>query len=264
MMNFRTVLLTVGLLSALSLGAVRPSFATPSKIEVLVSAASSLTDALKALQPEAEQTIGASILFNFGGSGTLRKQIEEGAPVDLFFSAAAQDMDKLERMGLLFGSSRADILSNTLVLIGGPGSSPVAGSVELGNLLKSAALVAIGNPDSVPAGRYAVQALGSMGLLGLVEGRLVRGGSVREVLQFVQSGSAPFGFVFLTDVLNLPAGGDTRLIYKVPPEYLDPAIVYSAAVIAESKKPTTALKLLIYLRGDVARKIFEKAGFMIK
>ncbi|MEI6876045.1 MAG: substrate-binding domain-containing protein, partial [Spirochaetota bacterium] len=66
------------------------------------------------------------------------------------------------------------------------------------------------------------------------------------------------------DVLNLPAGGDTRLIYKVPPEYLDPAIVYSAAVIAESKKPTTALKLLIYLRGDVARKIFEKAGFMIK
>ncbi len=264
MMKIKILLLTVGYLSVLSLGAVRPCFALPPENDILVSAASSLTDALKSLQPEAEQTIGASILFNFGGSGTLRKQIEEGAPVDLFFSAASQDMDKLERMGLLLGSSRVDILANTLVLIGGSGSSPVAGTAELRNLLKSAALLAIGNPDSVPAGRYAAQALRSMGLLGLVEGRLVRGGSVREVLQFVQSGSAPFGIVFLTDVLSLPAGGDTRLVYKVPPEYLDPAIVYPAAVIAGSKNPTAALKLLNFLRGNAARKIFEKAGFMIK
>ena len=103
-----------------------------------------------------------------------------------------------------------------------------------------------------------------MGLLGLVEGRLVRGGSVREVLQFVQSGSAPLGFVFLTDVLSLPAGGDVRLLYPVPPEILSPAIVYPAAVIAASKNPAAALKLLNFLHGDAARRIFGKAGFIIK
>jgi molybdate transport system substrate-binding protein len=258
----RTVL--IALACAALIGSGR-CFAVPGATgKVLVSAASSLTDVLRALQPDAERSIGASILLNFGGSGTLRKQIEEGAPVDLFFSAASEDMDRLEKGGLLLRSSRVDLLSNSLVMVGGPESSPAASFAELRNLLASSTLVAIGNPDSVPAGRYAIQALRAMGLLPLVEGRLVRGGSVREVLQFVQSGSVPIGFVFLTDALSLPAGGETRMLYKVPSEVLGVPILYPAAVIAASRNAPTALKLLEFLRGDEARDVFTKAGFTIK
>jgi molybdate transport system substrate-binding protein len=95
--------------------------------EILVSAAASLTDVLTALAPAAEKAVGARILLNFGASGTLRKQVEEGAPADVFFSASSDDMDKLEGMGLILSGSRKSLLSNTLVLIGAADMQPAAG-----------------------------------------------------------------------------------------------------------------------------------------
>ncbi|MGA2480881.1 MAG: molybdate ABC transporter substrate-binding protein [Spirochaetia bacterium] len=231
--------------------------------EVMISAAASLTDVLTELQPAASQEIGARVLLNFGASGALRKQIEEGAPVDVFFSAASADMDRLESKGLILRDSRRDLLSNTLVLIGDKELKNAAGLDDLRALLASAKLLAIGDPDSVPAGRYAVQALRNLGLYGIVENKRVLGGSVREVLQFVQSGSAPLGVVFSTDARLLAAGGSARKLYDFPVESLGTPINYPIAVVAATKNPQAAARLAAFLQGARAREVYLRAGFII-
>ncbi len=231
---------------------------------LMVSAASSLTDVLTELQPEAEKAVGAKILLNFGGSGTLRKQIEEGAPADVFFSAAASDMDALEKRGLVDPASRRDLLSNAMVLVGDRRTAPPRDAASLRSLLESAELLAVGNPDSVPAGRYAVQALKSLGLYPLVEKKLVLGGNVREVLQYVESGSAPFGIVFGTDAMTLKPASPAAALFLFPDEALAAPILYPAAVVASSGAKDAAARYVEFLRGDSARRAFEKAGFVLR
>lgn len=239
-------------------GLLFPAFAQHA--QVIVSAAASLTDVLTALKPAAEASIGARILFNFGGSGALRRQIEEGAPVDVFFSAAAGDMDKVEAEGLVDSASRRDILSNAMVLIGDAGT-PLDDVAQLRTLLSRAEFLAIGNPDSVPAGRYAVQALGTYGLYSIVEKKLVLGGTVREVLQFVESGSAPLGIVFVTDARAVRAGSPVRQLYVFPDSALKTPIRYPVAVVSASQRRDAAMRLVGFFQGPAAREAFEKAGF---
>jgi molybdate transport system substrate-binding protein len=232
--------------------------------EILVAAASSLTDALSVLEAEAEKVIGAKISFNFGGSGTLRKQIEEGAPVDLFFSAASEDMNRLEKAGLVEPGTRKDLLTNAIVLVGGDGQAKPGTIEELTSLLSSAPLLAIGNPDSVPAGRYAVQALKSLDLYGIVEKKLALGGNVRQVLQYVESGSAPLGIVFATDANSVKAGSPVARLYDFPESALTSPVLYPIAIVASSKNKSEAAKLIAFLQGKSAREAFAKAGFGIK
>jgi molybdate transport system substrate-binding protein len=227
--------------------------------QILVSAASSLTDVLTALAPAAEKAVGARILLNFGASGTLRKQIEEGAPADIFFSASSDDMDKLEAKGLILSGSRKSLLTNTLVLVGAADMQPATGAAELRALLSAARLLAIGNPDSVPAGRYAAEALDNLGLSPVVKGKLVLGGNVREVLQYVQSGSAPVGVVFATDALS--AGASVRTLFVLDKEAIKTPVLYPVAVVRASKKPDASLRLIEFLQGAPARQAFRKAGF---
>jgi molybdate transport system substrate-binding protein len=231
---------------------------------ILVSAAASLADVLTELHPAAEAFTGATILYNFGGSGSLRKQIEEGAPVDVFFSAAALDMDLLQEKGLLLRATRKDVLSNAIVLVGGGDSRPAAGAEDLRSLLAKADLLAIGNPDAVPAGRYAVQALTALGLYPLVQGKLVLGGTVREVLQYVQSGSAPLGIVFATDALAVKTGGSLRELFRFPTSALAAPVVYPVAAISASRNRAAAEQMVAFLAGDTARAVFQKAGFIVK
>ena len=241
--------------------------------EILVSAAASLTDVLTGLAPQAEQAIGAKLLFNFGASGALRRQIQEGAPVDVFFSASSEDVDKLMRDGLLAAGTRKDLLSNRMVLIGAPEAAPVraatAGATTAGAAtdalkaaFKNAALVAIGNPDTVPAGRYAVQALETYGVYAVVKSKLVLGGNVREVLQYVQSGSAPLGIVFLTDAMAASPGSVQRLF--VFPAGSTRPILYPAAVVKASRHQETAARLIQFLQGNSARGAFRQAGFILQ
>jgi molybdate transport system substrate-binding protein len=244
------------------LGMAAYSFAQ--KAEVIVSAASSLTDVLTTLKPEAEKRIGATILLNFGGSGALRKQIEEGAPVDLFFSAASEDMDKLEKAGLVVPSTRADLLSNAVVLVGDDTLAPPSDLDALKAMLAGASIVAIGNPDSVPAGRYAVQALKSLGLYPLVEKKLALGGTVREVLQYVESGSAPMGIVFMTDAMTLKPGSRVAQLYRFPESALQSPVLYPIAVMSASKVKDKASLLIAFLRESTAQEAFIKAGFVVK
>jgi molybdate transport system substrate-binding protein len=248
-------------LLVLLLFAFLPSAAPAQNAEIVVSAAASLTDVLTMLQPEAAREIGARILFNFGASGSLRKQIEEGAPVDVFFSASSEDMDRLESKGLVLRGSRRDLLSNTLVLIGGEGSREAAGREELRALLEAARLVAVGDPDSVSAGRNAQQALKALDLFDIVFPKRVLGASVREVLQFVQSGSAPLGVVFATDAAA--AGSRVRSIFRFPSELLKSPILYPVAVVGATKNPETAVRLVAFLEGARARDAFRSAGFIL-
>jgi molybdate transport system substrate-binding protein len=232
--------------------------------ELIVSAAASLTDVLTELKPEAEKAIGAKLLLNFGGSGALRKQIEQGAPADLFFSAAKEDMDKLEKASLVVSATRRDLLANSIVLVGDKGRAVIADEASLAAALGSAKFLAIGNPDSVPAGRYAVEALKSLGLYASVEKKLVLGGNVREVLQYVESGSSPLGIVFLTDAMTLKAESPAGTIYRFPLSAVKTPVVYPIAVVSSSKVQDKASLLIEFLRGDAARAAFEKAGFVVE
>lgn len=243
------------------LGALAPALAAQEP-QILVSAAASLTDVLTGLAPRAEQAIGAKLLFNFGASGALRRQIEEGAPVDLFFSASSEDMEKLEKAGLVVSASRKDLLSNRMVLIGSPGTLPVDSADALKSLISGVPLLALGNPDTVPAGRYAMQALETYGLSAVVASKLVLGGNVREVLQYVQSGSAPLGIVFRTDVLAASRGSVQQVF--VFPETSTRLILYPVAVVSASRNQEAAARLVQFLQGDVARSAFQNAGFIQK
>ncbi len=232
--------------------------------QIIVSAAASLTDVLTELQPQAEAFTGARVLYNFGGSGTLRRQIEQGAPADVIFSAAAEDMDVLEREGLILPDTRRNLLSNSMVLIGGAGAAPARGVEDLRKLLSSADFLAIGNPDSVPAGRYAVQALTAYNLFSLVEKKLVLGNTVREVLQYVQSGSAPLGIVFLTDARSVESAGDVRELFIFPDTALKTPVLYPVAVVRATANPAAARRMIDFLQTDAARSAFEQAGFILK
>ncbi len=247
---------------SLALACGSAPLAAAQKAEILVSAAASLTDVLSGLGPQAERYVGAKVLFNFGGSGTLRKQIEEGAPVDLFFSASPEDVETLEAKGLLVPGTRKDLLSNRIVLIGGPSAEPVSeGSLKA--LIGKADLLAIGNPDTVPAGRYAVRALTTYGLFPLVKTKLALGGNVREVLQYVQNGSAPLGIVFATDLLAATPGS-VRQLFAFPDDSVGDAILYPVAVVSKSANREKALKMIEFLQTDAARNAFQAAGFILK
>ncbi|MCE5256400.1 MAG: molybdate ABC transporter substrate-binding protein, partial [Spirochaetaceae bacterium] len=200
---------------------------------------------------------------NFGASGALRQQSESGAQVDVFFSAASEDVDRLEQAGLADKASRVNLLTNAIVLVGGDKQAKPTTQEELKTLLGSASLLAIGNPDSVPAGRYAVQALKSLNLYSIVEKKLVLGGNVRQVLQYVESGSAPLGIVFATDALSVKAGSPVIRLYDFPDSALTTPVLYPAIVISTSGNKTEAAKFIAFLQTKSAQNAFEKLGFGI-
>lgn len=231
--------------------------------EVVLSAAASLTDVLTALKPEAERYIGASLVLNFGASGTLRAQIEQGAPADVFFSAAASHMDTLEKSGLIIARTRKNMLSNAMVLVGDGTRKTPATRDELSAILSRATVLAIGNPDSVPAGAYAVEALKALGLYGTVEKKLVLGGNVRQVLQYVESGSAQLGIVFLTDAASVAKDSPLVRLYQFPDSLLANPVFYPIAIVTASKQQELAARLVEFLGTDTARRAFMEAGFAL-
>jgi molybdate transport system substrate-binding protein len=231
-------------------------------LPLLVSAAASLTDVLVELKAEAEKAVGSPIQFNFGASGTLRKQISEGAPVDIFFSAAASDMESLDKAGFLLPGSRRNLLSNAIALIGNSAYPEFADAAAFRRPLADAKVLAIGNPDSVPAGRYAVEALRNLGLYPLVEGKLALGGSVREVLQFVQSGSAPLGIVFLTDAMTLKPGSGVKILYRFSSSLLAAPVLYPIAIVRATKNSGASKRFIAFLQEPAAEAAFARAGFV--
>lgn len=226
-------------------------------VTISVSAAASLTDAMNEIAAEYAKESSDIIEFNFGSSGALRTQIEEGAPCDLFISAATNHMDALDAAGLLAADTKTDLLANTLTLIA---ASEKADAVTLDALTTDAVeSIAVGEPETVPAGQYAVQAFESMGITDAVTPKLIYAKDVRAVLDYVDTGNVDCGFVYKTDALLLTTG---VMVADVPSDKHDP-IVYPAALTANAAQPEAAAAFFEYIGSDTAKAIFEKYGFTV-
>jgi molybdate transport system substrate-binding protein len=193
---------------------------------------------------------------NFGSSGTLAREIEQGAPVDVFISAAAKPMDDLEGKGLITTGTRENLLHNSLVLIA-PLDSKLQGFEGLND--RSTRLIAVGDPASVPAGQYAQQALNALHLYDQVKGKLVLGEDVRQVLTYVETGNADAGFVYATDA---QVSRLVRVVAIAPESAHDP-IVYPAAVVKTSENQEEARSFVEFLRTSEAKDIFTKHGYTL-
>jgi len=228
--------------------------------EVVVFAAASLTNALQDIGKAFETRGGANVKFSFGASSLLARQIEAGAEADLFFSADAEWMDYLKQRNLTQTASRRDLLSNRLALIA-PTDSPVALKIAPGFALAKAlgdSRLALADPDTVPAGKYAKAALTTLGVWDSVAGKLARAENVRAALAYVARGEAALGVVYTTDA---KAEAKVKAIDVFPLES-HPPIVYPVALTASSKS-ADARTFLDYLAGPNAKDVFVRHGFVV-
>lgn len=225
--------------------------------ELTVSAAASLKDALEALKPGYEAASKDKLTFNFAGSGALQQQIENGAPVDLFVSAAAQQMDALEAKNKIEAGTRADLVKNALVLVA-PKDSKL-GLKGFQDLVDAKVKkIAVGDAKTVPAGKYAAEVFKALKIDGGVEKRLVFGNNVRQVLTYAENKDVEAAIVYATDA-NASKG---VIIVATAEKAWHAPIVYPMAVIAGSKNKDAAMKLANYLKGEEAAKVFREHGFL--
>jgi molybdate transport system substrate-binding protein len=227
---------------------------------VIVYAAASLTNALQDVGKGFEAKSGVKVKFSFAASSLLAKQIEAGAEAEVFLSADSDWMNYLADRSLIQSDTRKDILSNRLVLIAEK-TSPVQLKIEPNFPLASAlgdGRLAVADPDSVPAGRYARSALTSLGVWGSVAERLVRAENVRVALTYVARGEAPLGIVFETDAKAEPL---VRVVDVFPKES-HPPIVYPAA-LTRSGTSADAKAFLDFTKGPQAAEVFRRFGFTI-
>jgi molybdate transport system substrate-binding protein len=225
---------------------------------VTLYAAASLKDVFDEIGKAYEKDKGIKIVASYGATPALAKQIEHGAPADIFLSADTDWMDYVETRKLVKPGSRRNLLTNSLVLI-----QPVASKVKLkivpgfplAKLLRNDRL-AVADPNAVPAGKYAKASLESLGVWKEVEPRIAPTENVRAALLLVSRGETPFGIVYRTDAL---ADSKVRIVGEFPAT-THPLIVYPAAITSQSGS-AAALEFLAYLSSPVARQVFEKHGF---
>jgi molybdate transport system substrate-binding protein len=224
-----------------------------------VFAAASLTDALKEIASAYEKQTGDKIVFNFGASSTLARQIEEGAPADIYFSADEPKMDALEKNDRIIKETRKSRLSNSLVIVVTFDSSL---AVRSANDLTGPAIkrIALADPKAVPAGVYAKTYLEKLKIWPAVEPKVVPTENVRAALAAVESGNAEAGMVYKTDAA---ISKKVKVAYEVP-RAEGPEISYPMAVVKETKQPDLARKFLQYLDSAAAAKVFKRFGFVIR
>jgi molybdate transport system substrate-binding protein len=225
---------------------------------IRVSAAASLTDVLREIAGLYQKQSGDSALFNFGASSFLARQIEEGAPADLFLSADELKMDQLQQRGLIVNKSRRSILSNTLVIIV-PSDSPLKISSPKDLADPGIRNVAVAGPQTVPAGIYAKEYLRKLKVWDRITDKIVPTDSVRSALAAVESGNVETGIVYKTDAQISRA---VKIAYEVSVAE-GPRISYPAAVVADSRQKQAAQRFLDYLQKDPAREIFRRYGFIL-
>ncbi|WYP27262.1 molybdate ABC transporter substrate-binding protein [Alkalihalobacillus sp. FSL W8-0930] len=227
---------------------------SPQSEEIHVMAAASLTDALEEMKPTYEEEHHVKLVINYGSSGKLREQITQGAPADLFLSASATDMNQLMENDEIEESS--NLLMNRLVLIATP---EVTDSLQDVQDLSNEQLkkISIGQPESVPAGRYSKQALESLSLWDEVEDRLIYGSDVRQVLTYVETGNADAGLVYET---NARTSSSVELIDIIPEDTHDP-IHYPIGLLKEAANKEPAVDFYDYLQTEEALNVFESYGF---
>lgn len=226
--------------------------------ELRIFAAASLKNALDEIAEQQRQETGRSFSISYAASSALAKQIESGAPADIFISADLEWMDYLDGRGLLAAGTRRIILGNSLVLVAPAGAAKptaIGPGLDLAGLLGDGRL-AIGNIDSVPAGKYAKASLQGLGLWDAVKDRLAQAENVRAALGLVARGEAPAGIVYATDARAEPKVA----VVGTFPASSHPPILYPAAVVAASKSGD-ARAFVEYLASERAQQVFRRHGF---
>lgn len=225
--------------------------------EITVCAAASLREALNELQPQFEQEKHIKLVFSFAASGALQKQIEEGAPADVFLSAGKKQMDTLEDKGLIDKDSRRDLLSNRLVLIV---SAEAAGKIkDVSDLADLDIKIGMGQPETVPAGQYAKEALTFLKLWDKLESKIVYAKDVKQAAAYVESGEAAAGVVYRSDAVGLKSS----VIAQAFDEASHKLIVYPVAIVSASKQKEASKVFWDFLHSEASKKVFEKYGFDI-
>lgn len=233
---------------------------TAEKPEVTVLAAASLTDALDEIIAEYEKDADATITPSYAGSGDLVQQIEGGAPCDIFISASKANMDQLEEEDLIDTDTRQDLLLNTLTLIATAEKKDV---VTMDNLTSGeVGTIAVGEPETVPAGKYASQVFDNMNIADQISGKIVYAKDVRAVLNYVETGDADCGFVYRTDALLLDE--ENGAIIGDVDSSLHDNIVYPAAILKDAPQADAAADFYEFIQSDFAKEVFEKYGFTVK
>jgi len=252
-------LIKLGLISLLLLLVVMGGCSNADHVELNVCAGVGLTDVLTEINELYMQVNNnVTITTNFASSGTLQQQIEQGAPADVFFSAASAQMDSLQKEGLILNETRRNLLNNNIVLIIPKGSHLGITSFET-LATDRVERIAIGDPQFVPAGKYAQMVLDELGIAGQVEPKLVLGSDVRQVLTYVETGNVDAGIVFTTDALV----SDKVEVVSAAPADINAKIVYPIAVIKTSKHPYIAEDYIDFLFSDQAKTVFGDYGFTV-
>ena len=227
------------------------------QVELNISAAVSMKDALAEIQINYQKKAPhVKLLYNLGASGSLQKQIEQGAPTDIFISAAPKQMNELETKNLVNKASRKNLLENKLVLIVPKDSTlKISKLEELQN--ETVKQISIGETKVVPAGQYAEQALKKLGVWEKVQSKIVFAKDVRTVLTYVDTGNVDAGLVYKTDA----ASSSKVKILAIAPDGSHDPIIYPAAILAGSKNAKAAEEFLAYMAGPEGKTVFEKYGF---
>ncbi len=242
------------LVLALVLGLAGPVLAG----EITVSAAISTKDAMEEIgRGFVRSHPGATLRYNFGSSGALQKQIEAGAPVDVFVSAAERPMDELARQGLIEPATRRTFAGNVLVVVT-PRDSQLGLARAAGLLDPRVRRIVIGNPRTVPAGRYAAESLRALGLWDRLQPRLILAENVRQALDYVARGEVDAGFVYATDVAT--RGPQVREAFR-PPAGSHGAITYPAAVVTGARRAALARAFVGWLTGPESQAVLARLGF---
>ena len=225
--------------------------------EITIFAAASLKTALDQIAANWQAAQGDTVVISYAGSSQLAKQIQQGAPADLFISASTSWMDAVQDTGNIDPATRRDLLGNTLVLVGTgkPAEAPIA---DLPALLGEGKL-AMALVDSVPAGQYGKESLTSLGLWGKVESHVAQADNVRAALKLVATGEAPYGIVYGSDAVAEPGVG---VVATFPADSHKP-ITYPAAVTANADTPQAAA-FLDSLSQDPAKSVFVSQGFTVR
>lgn len=255
---FFSLLLVVGCNQTTTTNSPPASNSTAPSTTLTISAAASLKDALEEIKPlYCQQKSNVTLTYNFGSSGALQQQIEQGAPADVFISAAKKQMDALQEKGLLLDGTRKDLLKNQVVLIAPKDAAAVTDFKDLtSDRIKK---VALGEPKSVPAGKYAEEVLTSQNILNKIKAKTVYAKDVRQVLNYVESGNADAGIVYLSDAKS----SDKVKVVATASEKSHSPVVYPIAVLKNSKNVDAAKEFVQFLSSDTAKSVFEKQGFTV-
>ena len=259
-MKKTVVALLIGsiILAPLCAGGSKENAAPAKKTEILISAAASLTNCIQDLSAMyTEKNPQVTITANFGASGALQQQIEQGAPADIFFSAGIKQMNALKEKDMMIDSSVKNILENKVVLIT-PKNAAVLDFFEdlAGDSVKK---IGVGEPKSVPVGQYTEQVFQNLGLTDKVASKLVLAKDVREVLSWVETGNVDAGVVYETDA---KISKDVT-ICSTALEGSHKKVIYPIGVVKTSKHAAEAQKFVDFLFSDAAREVFARYGFTV-